>query len=46
MEGERHVGSLWCHEVLDLLSDYVDGEIADRLRERLKAEWQRSVMTL
>jgi len=87
MQGERLAGGLWCHEVLDLLSDYVDGELAsvsrgavdahlaacdrcerfggeyartvqrirealsepesldgemaDRLRERLKAEWQR-----
>lgn len=28
MQGDRRVGGLWCHEVLALLSDYLDGELA------------------
>ena len=37
MRGERHVGGLWCHEVLDLLSDYVDGELDDASRGTVEA---------
>jgi len=32
MKGERHVGGLWCSEVLALLTRYLDGDLtADEL---------------
>jgi len=37
MKGDRQVGGLWCHEVLAVLSDYVDGEIEDRSRVQIEA---------
>jgi anti-sigma factor RsiW len=31
MKGSREVAGLWCHEVLEQLSDYLDGDLlADR----------------
>lgn len=40
MQGDRKVGGLWCHEVLSMLSDYLDddlepferGQVEDHLR--------------
>lgn len=37
MKGDRLVGGLWCHEVLAVLSDYVDGELAKPGRDRVEA---------
>lgn len=37
MKGERKVAGLWCSEVLDLLSDYIDGELAAEAREKVDA---------
>lgn len=36
-EPERFVGDLWCHQVMDLLPDYVDGGLAKSDLDRLVA---------
>ncbi len=35
MQGDRRVGGLWCHEVLERLSDYVDGELSEPERQQI-----------
>jgi anti-sigma factor RsiW len=40
MEGERHAGGLWCHEVLDLLSDYLEGELGPETSASIEAHIQ------
>ncbi|MGB5660713.1 MAG: anti-sigma factor [Thermoanaerobaculia bacterium] len=37
MIGDRLVGGLWCHQVLAVLSDYVDGELSATVREQVDA---------
>ena len=37
MQGERLAGGLWCREVLALLSDYLDGELAAQEKNRVEA---------
>ncbi|MGB5163302.1 MAG: zf-HC2 domain-containing protein [Thermoanaerobaculia bacterium] len=37
MRGDRLVGGLWCHEVLAVLSDYLDGELAATERDQVEA---------
>jgi anti-sigma factor RsiW len=37
MIGDRLVGGLWCHEVLAVLSDYVDGELSVTVRDQVEA---------
>lgn len=40
MQGDRKVGGLWCHEVLSMLSDYLDDELEatdrDQMEEHLR----------
>ncbi len=36
MKGDRQVAGLWCHEVLDKLSDYIDGELPAAERAQLE----------
>ncbi len=35
MKEDRQVAGLWCHEVLDGLADYVDGELAPEVKEQV-----------
>jgi len=37
MKGERHVGGLWCSEVLALLTRYLDGDLTDDELAMVKA---------
>lgn len=37
MKGERHVGGLWCSEVLALLTRYLDGDLTDEELAMVKA---------
>ena len=36
MQGERLAGGLWCHEVLAVLSDYLDGELSVEQRRQIE----------
>lgn len=36
MRGERRVGGLYCHQVLALLSDYVDDELDLKARQQVE----------
>ena len=37
MKGERHVGGLWCSEVLALLTRYLDGDLTNDELAMVKA---------
>jgi len=37
MDNELLMGGLWCHEVLDLLGDYLDGELSAERRAQVDA---------
>jgi len=37
MAGNKQVGGLWCFDVLERLSDYVDGELAAAERAQVEA---------
>ncbi|MEW5849261.1 MAG: zf-HC2 domain-containing protein [Myxococcota bacterium] len=41
MKGEQNVGGLWCHQVLTLLSDYLDGELASEQKRQVEAHVSR-----
>ncbi len=36
MQGDRKVGGLWCHEVLSVLSDYLDDELESAKRAQVE----------
>lgn len=36
MNGERRVGGLWCHEVLEHLSDYLDGAAGEAVQKQIE----------
>jgi anti-sigma factor RsiW len=36
MKGDRELAGLWCHEVLAGLSDYLDGELPERLNPQVE----------
>ncbi len=37
MKGDRQVAGLWCHEVLELLYDHLDGELGSEERAGVEA---------
>jgi anti-sigma factor RsiW len=37
MEGDRRVAGLWCHQVLGMLSEYADDELAPETRTQVEA---------